>query len=266
MKLFSMNVHGLLGDRERSILSDFLRTERPSVVALQEVCQTRSEQSVPSGRIRCLSPQIPLREDNGLPALSKALGEDWHICYLPVKVGYGTRDEGLAMLCRFPIGAAWGIPLTPERSYGDWRRRCALAVRGEGRDDLFVCLHTSWWEEGFLEEWSRLEEALRAESRVWLLGDLNLPASHAEAEACLHRGGYADAFDLAECRQGGVETVRADADGWRGRQAEHLLRIDRILCRPARSVSAYRRVLDGVEGGKISDHFGVLIEYKEESL
>ena len=265
MRLFTMNVHGLDGVRAQRLLADFLRTERPYAVALQEVCQSRSAHRAPDSPVRCLSDEIPLRKDNGLLFLSEALGEEYSICYLPVKVGYGTKDEGLAMLCRRPIAEAREIPLTPERPRSDWRRRCALAVRCEGEDDRFVCLHTSWWGEGFFEEWERLEEALRGEERVWLLGDLNLPAGHAEGDAILCRAGYADAFDLAGKHFGGTDTVRADADGWRGREERRSLRIDRILCRPPRTVTDYRRAFDGKAGEEISDHFGVLIEYKEES-
>ncbi len=270
MKYLTLNVHSLSEENEEEkqrALAEFLLRERPYAVALQEVCQTRTASAVaePPRGVHLLGEDVPLREDNFLLGLSARLEGEYDVLYLPVKIGYGIRDEGLALLCRFPIGEARQICLTPDRAYEDWRRRCALAVSPHGSEEWVVCLHTSWWEEGFLSEWRRLSDALRHARSVWLMGDFNVSARRMEREGDpLRDEGYFDAFSLAREKDSLEDTVRTDADGWRERTAADGLRIDGIFCRPSRPIRAYRRVFDGRSEPILSDHFGVLVESEED--
>ena len=268
-KRMTMNIHshgGADDGYKQKELAEFLLRESPSVVALQEVCQTRSApvREPPRG-FRVMGEEIPLREDNFLLGLFDLLGGENEAVWLPVKVGYGTRDEGLALLTRFPAGEAREILLTPYRPYEDWRRRSALAVSDPSGREWTVSLHMSWWEEGFLLEWNRLSASLRDAPSVWLMGDFNLPSWQMEREGDpLAREGYADAFSLAK-RRDEEDTVLPYADGWRERSAgADGLRIDGIRCRPARPVLRYRRIFDGREEPVLSDHFGIMIETEED--
>lgn len=270
MKLLTLNVHALPAENEEKqrLLSEFLLKERPDAVALQEVYQSRSApalERIPTG-IHCFASDIPLRENNFLVKLLARLKGEYTCCYLPVKIGYGTYDEGLAVLCRFPIGEVRAISLTPHRSYEDWRRRCALAVCPHGSEEWVVCLHMSWWEEGFLSEWKRLSDGIRDLPSVWLMGDFNVSAGQMEREGDpLGKDGYFDVFSLARQRDSETDTVRTDADGWRGRIPKDGLRIDQIRCRPCRPLLRYRRVFDGRNQPILSDHFGVMAESEENA-
>lgn len=269
MKLMTLNTHSLSepdGEAKQKILSDFLRRESPDCVALQEVCQSRSAPAVaPPSAGRIVGEEgIPLRKDNFLLTLWESLRPAYHFCWLPVKIGYGVRDEGIGFLCRFPIAKAWQIPLTPTRKYEDWRRRMALSVRMDGWRDTMVCLHTDWWEEGFLSEWELLRESCDPLPSVWLMGDFNVSAERLLKEGDpLREAGYLDAYSLSAERDL-ADTVLPVADGWWGRERGDGLRIDQIRCRPRRPILRYRRVLDGREDRMISDHCGVMIETKEE--
>ncbi len=268
-KRMTMNIHshgGVDDGYKQRELAALLLREKPYAVALQEVCQTRSASPTESVRgLRCLGGEISLREDNFLLGLLSLLKGEYEAAWLPVKVGYGTRDEGLALLTRFPIGEAREILLTPYRPYEDWRRRSALAVSDLSGREWTVSLHMSWWEEGFSLEWNRLSSALRHGPSVWLMGDFNLPAEQMERQGDpLLREGYADAYVLAEEADAEEDTVSPLADGWRERTAEGALRIDQIRCRPPRPVLRYRRIFDGREEPILSDHFGIMIETEED--
>ena len=268
MKLMTVNTHSLsepCGEEKRNALSAFLRRERPDCVALQEVCQSRSAPEVePPAAGRIVGAEgIPLRKDNFLLNLWESLRSEYEFCWLPVKIGYGVRDEGIGFLCRSSIAKAWNISLTPTREYGDWRRRMALFLQMEGWGDTMICLHTDWWEEGFLSEWELLRKACDPLPSVWLMGDFNVSAERLLLEGDpLREAGYSDSYSLAEERDL-ADTVLPIADGWWGRERADGLRIDQIRCRPKRPILRYRRVLDGREDPIISDHYGVMIETKE---
>ena len=266
-KRITLNVHSTGGEADlykQEVLAELILRERPLAVALQEVCQTRSAPlaSAKEGLIS-VSEHILLREDHFLIGLLSRLSGEYKGVWLPVKLGYGVRDEGVALLTRFEPREIRRIPLSPYRPYEDWRRREALAVSDPSGGEWTVSLHTSWWEEGFLLEWNRLNAALPKDASVWLMGDFNVTAERMAREGDpLVRAGFFDAYTLAE--EGDAEdTVLADADGWRERSASDGLRIDRILCRPPKRILRYRRILDGRQSPVISDHFGVMTESEE---
>ena len=129
-----------------------------------------------------------------------------------------------------------------------------------------VCLHTDWWEEGFLSEWEILRTACDGSDAVWLMGDFNVSAERLLRQGDpLRAAGYWDSYSLATERDR-ADTVLPVADGWWGRERGDGLRIDQIRCRPKRSILRYRRILDGREDPVISDHYGVMIEVGEEAL
>ncbi len=270
MKLMTLNTHSLAegnGEAQIAALANFLRRERPDGVALQEVCQSRSapETDLPHGGT-VLERGIPLRRDNFLLRLHGELSDLYSFCWLPVKIGYGVRDEGLGFLCGNPVVLAEEIELTPCRSYEDWRRRSALRVRMEGRSDTLICLHTDWWEEGFLSEWERICAACGEREPLWLMGDFNVSTERLLREGDpLRAAGFWDSYSLARERDLG-DTVLPQADGWWGRERRDGLRIDQIRCRPRTPILRYRRVLDGREDPMVSDHFGVMIETEEETV
>ncbi len=276
-KFLTLNTHSLIdgkGEQQVSMLADAILCERFDVIALQEVNQKREDAKLP---LECLrgytnvSYAIPVRESNYAYALTQRLwdaGVAYTWCYLPVKIGYGRYDEGLALLCRAPIAEVRYGALSDRQAYDDWKTRMALGVRCEGSEEWFFTLHMGWWDDAndpFCEQWKRLREILPRSATVWLMGDFNQPAEvRGEGYDLLCRDGFFDAYALAEIKQG-EGTAEMKIDGWRGRtEAKGAIRIDHIFCNKPPCVKSYRTLFDGERYSMISDHFGVTITVEEK--
>lgn len=281
MKLLTLNAHSLQGadpqgDLER--LAEVLLRERPDVVALQEVNQLRAAAPMNAAGREGYVPLpsgIPLRRGNYAAEAARLLRAGGAPCswtWLPMKLGYGKYDEGLALLSlTAPIAETDALLISARDDYQDWRTRKIAGVRLEGREDWFYSVHLGWWGDAdpFPHQWARLEEGLaekRAQGPVWLLGDFNAPA-HVRGESfdLVRSSGWRDAYLLAEERDQGL-TVRGAIDGWRERlkgEAPEGMRIDYIWCSAAPRVARCRVIFDGEREPVISDHFGVLTETEE---
>ena len=278
MKLLTLNAHSLQG--EASALETFVQgllEERPDLVALQEVNQTRTAPPIDAqGRAGYLSTPghgIPLRRDNyaaGAARLLHAAGIPCSWTWLAVKRGYERYDEGLALLSlSAPLVQTRALLASARDDYADWRTRKILGARLEGHPDWFYSVHLGWWEDAdpFAHQWSRLESGVaeqRAQGPVWLLGDFNAPA-HIRGQGYdrIAASGWQDTYQLAETRDGGG-TVQGPIDGWRDACASpEMMRMDYIWCSAAPRVRRSQVLFNGKNRPKVSDHFGVLAETEE---
>ena len=252
MKLLTFNTHSLVageGERQVSVLAEAILKEKFDVIALQEVNQ-----------------KIGDKESNfafRVVSRMKEMGEDYAWTYLPIKIGYGIYDEGLAFLSRAPLAEIRSGYLSKTHSYDNWKTRMALGIRPEGSEAWFWNLHMSWWEdpdEPFCAQWVRLLSLLSPKEEVWLMGDFNNPAEiRGEGYDLVRESGFYDAYELAEKRQG-AGTASAGIDGWHGRSvAAESLRIDQIWSSRPRKISFCHTIFDGERYDVISDHFGVAI-------
>ena len=265
MKLLTLNTHSLVegnGAWQAAVLADAILREGFDVIALQEV--NRSRIDAPVGR-----EGSEVGEDYLGLVCEKLLaaGEKYFFSYLPVKLGYGRYDEGLAFLCRAPIVEIRSGYLTERHSYNDWKTRMALGVRCDGSDEWFFNLHFGWWEdteEPFCMQWVRLQSLLPDGAPYWLMGDFNNPAElRGEGYDLVRSSGLYDAYELSE-QAVGAGTAGAKIDGWRGRSvAAESLRIDQIWSSRRRRVSSYCTLFDGARYPIVSDHFGVAIKVEE---
>ncbi len=281
MKILTLNTHSLIEeDYERKLegFVDFLIRERPDAVALQEVnqpcCAPEAKDMALDGMIPAEGAEAPLRQGNHAARVALMLHKAGIACrwtWLPVKLGYGMYDEGLAVLALSgEIAEPRAIPLSSTQDFADWKRRMALSVRLTGQGERLFCVHMGWWSdesEPFRNQWDKLTDAVRREGgsgSVWLAGDFNNPAElRGEGYDLMIGSGWHDAYQMAENRHGNA-TVPGEIDGWRRRtDAECGLRMDYILCSGRRSVRSCAVVLDGRRGMKVSDHFGVMIETGE---
>ena len=276
MKLLTLNTHSLIegqGAAQASVLSEAILCERFDVIALQEVNQHRDAAALAASALRRFtrcSETIPVREGNFAYEVIRLLeraGAHYHWCYLPVKIGYGRYDEGLAFLCRAPIASVECACLSLRHDYTDWKTRRMLAVRCEGSEDWFLNLHLGWWEdpeEPFVAQWVRLIPHLSEKERYWLMGDLNNPAEvRGEGYDLLRDSGLFDAFERAQMRIG-RGTARAGIDGWHGREVPcEWLRIDQIWSSRDARILECRTLFDGERYPRISDHFGVFVRALE---
>lgn len=278
LKILSLNAHSLHGEDRRQnteALCDFLKKERPDVIALQEVNQSADGEVADTDHtelyrtaVTCTRPE-PVKEDNFALELYWEMarrGVCYHFCWLPVKLGYGRFDEGLSFLCREPIRQACGFYISKTRSYENWKTRMALYAELK-ESGLYLCnVHTSRYDdedEPFFEQWKRLDGRLPRKERLFLMGDFNNPAEiRGEGYDRIAESRYYDLYKLADERRGGISTVSGEIDGWRdGKAPEGGGRIDLILSGfyPKAKNIIYSRVLDGSRGDVVSDHYGIMV-------
>ena len=283
MKLITLNTHSLVEadyPEKLRLFAEAVLRERPDVIALQEVNQSRTvapvdwENLEESGFVACGEvsgeSEIPVRRDNHAYRLAELLGRKgnpYFWSWVPAKVGYGKYDEGTALFCRFPILEAKWFYSTGTRDYEDWKTRKVLGicVEIEGEKRRFFSVHMGWWgdeTEPFEEQWKRIEARTKtyAGMECWLMGDFNAPA-HVKGEGyqLVRESGWFDTYDLARSRDTGF-TVRGSIDGWREGAPQDGMRIDYIWVNRRVSVRRSAVVFDGNNYPIVSDHFGVMAE------
>ncbi len=269
MKLLTLNTHSVpdrKDDPAVAVLANLIEAELPDIIALQEVNQLASamETALPEEYITVYGAPVPLKEGNFLLKLTDELrsrGLSYTACYLPMKLGYGKYDEGLAFLCLKPPLRADGFYISQETDYKSWQVRMALKINYGSLD--FYNLHMSRYDnknEPFEKQWERLRQDFTAGSALVLMGDLNCPSEvREEGYDIIIADGFCDLYASAREKTGDI-TVPDAIDGWRDKNEGK--RIDFILTRPLPTGKiCYRTVLDGRSTPKISDHFGVLVEF-----
>lgn len=282
MKILTLNTHSLQEENYGQKLTWFVEgilKEKPDIIALQEVNQTADAELM---ALEKLEGQYPLpgcmaiRQDNHAAVVANQLRQAGIECYwawLPIKLGYGKYDEGVAILSLGrKIRCVDQFPISKINDYHNWRTRAVLGVQVEGLDDWFYSLHMGWWEEadnGFLEQWKILSSCIAAKrmcGNVWLLGDFNAPdiipdQSYGHILSC----GWIDTYQTAQLKDCGI-TVPGVIDGWRERVAGKKvegMRLDYIWCSNTKEILSSRVVFNGTKEPVVSDHYGVLIEAKE---
>lgn len=272
MKILSMNVHSLIETEEEKKLlqfADMVAAEQPDLIGLQEVSQTRSAAagcpaSVPEGYTACRGREgehrspVLLRRDNyalRLAARLRELKSPYYWTWIPVKLGYGKYDEGLALFSRTQILDTDRFFISRSQDYENWKTREILGIRTqpEGYAPVWAyTVHMGWWddeEEPFKTQWEQVEKGLKAgragegvktspragriatgpgpgpEAKagshlVWLMGDFNSPAQvRGEGYDLIAGWGWKDTYHLAEEKDSGI-TVEGVIDGWRDKLAK----------------------------------------------
>lgn len=279
MKIMTLNTHSLVEPNAQEKLGQFVQgvlAEMPDVIALQEVNQTLTALPTDGVLLEGYIPaqeEVPVRTDNHAANAAKLLREAGVPCswtYLPIKVGYGRYDEGLAILAlNRKITRVESFLISRADDYANWKTRKVLGVQVEGMTDWFYTVHMGWWsdeQEPFLAQWKVLNAFVTTKPRcapVWLMGDFNSPAEvRGEGYDKIAATGWHDMYQLARTRDDGV-TVPGVIDGWRNKLQDTNLtgmRIDHIWCSlPKRAVES-RVVFNGVNHPVVSDHFGVMVE------
>ena len=275
MKLLTLNTHSLIEpdyEVKREIFVNFIAAEQPEVFALQEVNQTAAAPllgDAPAGYYPCLGNRVPLKADNHAAAVAKMLEQrgvhyDWS--WLPAKIGYDIYDEGAAVFSRAPITDAENLLLSKISDYSNWKTRRTLGICAG--DVWYYTVHLGWWKdevEPFAPQWEKLSQAAGAKKTAFLLGDFNSEADvRGEGYDLVRRSGWQDTYQLAQQRDEGYTVVEA-IDGWRDApDAAAKKRIDQIWCSKAVAVKSSRVVFGGLQEPQVSDHAGVMIEYKRK--
>lgn len=282
MKLLTLNTHSLLEENYEQKMRDFVEVvirERPDILALQEVnqsvCAKKAEKELLEGYVPCGENFIPVRMDNhaaqaALLLRKAGISSSW--TWIPIKLGYGKYDEGMAIFSlNVPITEAESFYISQGRDYKNWKTRRVLGVQTAGSSDWFYTIHMGWWddaEEPFEAQWKvlcrRLDEK-KKKGRIWLMGDFNSPAEvRGEGYDCISDSGWKDTWVMAKHKDSGV-TVEGAIDGWREKlknSPERVtgMRIDHIWCSEEISVNCSDVIWNGTRDPVVSDHFGIMIQ------
>ena len=277
MKILTLNTHSHMEEDNAAALRHFVDgvlDAMPDVIALQEVNQHREAAKAEEALLEGYVPAqtvIPVRCDNFAANAALLLREAGLSCswtYLPVKLGYGRFDEGLAILSLGKkITHTESFLISRSGEYAFWKTRKVLGVQVEGCADWFYNVHMGWWndeEEPFMVQWKILHCFLTTKPRqapVWLMGDFNAPAEiRGEGYDYIENTGWYDTYPRAGERRGEI-TIPGGIDGWQGgRKLRTGARIDHVWCSMPVAVTSSRTVFDGSAQPTVSDHYGVLVE------
>lgn len=279
MKLLTLNTHSLVEEDYPQKLRNFadaIAAECPDIIALQEVSQTADAQEVPAhlqkGYVSAEKSAV-IRRDNHVYNAVRMLadrGVQYSWTWLPIKLGYGKYDEGIALMSRSPILETDAFLVSGVSDYRNWKTRKILGIRtASAPEEWFCSVHFGWWndaDEPFAEQWERTQAHLRSRETVWLMGDFNNPAEvRREGFDLIRKSGWHDSYTLAEQRDGGM-TVGGVIDGWQDKLTDTTgMRIDQIWCSKQMRIRSSKVLFDGICHPVVSDHYGVMIEYERNS-
>lgn len=282
MKILTLNTHSLQEENYTNKLDWFVEgilREKPDIIAMQEVNQSAAEELIPEEMLVGQYPVpgcVKIRKDNHAVNVAYRLrqaGIDCFWAWLPIKLGYGKYDEGVAVLSLGrKIRSIDQFPISKVNDYHNWRTRAVLGVQVEEISDWFYTVHMGWWddpEERFVDQWRMLNCCIAAKrmcGNIWLLGDFNAPDTvHGQSYEHVVASGWYDTFQLARFKDCGI-TVPGAIDGWReqrkGKRSDGM-RLDYIWCSRKKEILSSRVMYNGQKEQIVSDHFGVLIETKE---
>ena len=275
MKILTLNTHSLLEENYQQKLDQFIEgilQEMPDIIALQKVNQSADEEDLDPEMLEGQYP-VPgcmrIRRDNHAAQVAWRLrqaGVECSWAWIPIKLGYGKFDEGVAILSLGrKIRCVDQFPISKSKDYDNWRTRGVLGVQVEGLEDWFYTIHMGWWDdqlERFLDQWKKLNSCLASRRMcgpVWLLGDFNAPDDHRnEGYDAVAASGWIDTYCTAREKGSGI-TVPGSTDGWVPRNRTGL-RLDYIWCSRPIPIRSSRTIFDGTSGPMVSDHCGVLVE------
>lgn len=275
MKILTLNTHSIIEkEYEKKLLQfvEVVKQEKPDIIALQEVNQTIDTTICPSVLLkrytRCAGYEGVICLDNHAARLSELFQKNelnYYWTWIPIKVGYGIYDEGIAIFSSQPILEAEQLVTSNTSDYKNWKCRKLLGIKTSHQEhSWFYVTHMGWWndeDEPFKEQWDRIQKHLSSKQEpVWIMGDFNSPAQvRNEGYDYVKSFGWQDCYCLAREKDEG-NTVEGEIDGWRDGDARKSgMRIDQVWSREAADVSKCYVVCNGKKYPVVSDHYGVVV-------
>ncbi len=276
MKLLTLNTHSLVEKNYSNKLKTFVNTiffEKPDIIALQEVNQSRGAEPVSLGNLTGYIPcteNTVIRKDNHIFNAVKMLekmGLNYCWTWLPIKNGYGKFDEGIGIMSLPPITETDTVTVSVINDYNNWKTRRIIGAKVWNQ--WIYSVHYGWWNDGderFEAQWNNTLSHLKHKKKIWLMGDFNNPADiRGEGYDMVLESGFYDSFLLSDFRDNGI-TVGGIIDGWRDKiNNTDGMRIDFIMCNEKRKISTSKIIFNGNNYPVISDHYGVIIETGEDT-
>lgn len=278
MKALTLNVHSWIEedplDKMRQ-LAKIIKDKDYDIIALQEVNQPIDETVLKHDLFTPASGEennISLKRYNyaGLviDELEK-MGLAYYWTWSANHKGYGTYDEGLALLSKYPIEVeAFLVSETTDFKSMYTRNILKAKTEIDGMPWTFFNGHFSWWldpsrNELFKKEWSKARRFIYEDERDHLLfmGDFNNAAFIAGEgyDYVLSQDPYLrDSYRVAQ-QVSGEMTVPGKIAGWES--SINGKRIDYIFVGDKVEVVTYKVVFNDRDTPMVSDHFGVEIDF-----
>ena len=269
MKILSLNTHSLLEENQIEKCKQtalFIHENQPDIIALQEVNQSICAKSC--GNDKYYRGEAQLKEDNYASALVNklnALGSNYLWTWIPIKIGYGKYEEGLALLSKTPMFSQEEILLTSIDDFSNWKTRKALVVQTRINHEMvwIYNVHMGWWndDESFSYQWDQLKDDIAMKSgKIYIIGDFNAPdCIKNQSYDQIKNDGYYDTYQLAK-NVIGHSTTKGKIDGWKDVESE--MRIDYIFSNQKVNVIRHEVVFNSISSPIVSDHYGILMEEK----
>lgn len=278
MKALTLNVHSWIEEDpldKMKQLAKIIKDRDYDIIALQEVNQPVDESALrhphfipATGEVN----DIPLKRYNYAGLIIDELAQmelDYYWTWCANHKGYGTYDEGLALLSKYPIEAkAFLVSKTTNFKSRYTRKILKAKTEIDGITWTFFNGHFSWWldpsgNELFKKEWSKARQFIEEDERGHLLfmGDFNNAASVAIEgyDYVLSQDPYLqDSYKIAQEVSGEV-TVPGKIAGWES--SINGKRIDYIFVGDKVEVVSYKVVFNDRDTPMVSDHFGVEIDF-----
>lgn len=283
MKIITLNTHSIIEqdyERKLSDFADMIKIEKPDVFALQEVNQSIDKPEfdifMGNGYVPCKELCPVIRMDNHalrLDRILRAYGIEYYWTWIPLKIGYGIFEEGLAVFSRTPITEIRQFYISKSRTMSNWKTRKVLGIKTN--DMWFHNVHMGWWddvEDPFKDQWTLVNKELdvikKTDEIHFMMGDFNAPSGiRAEAYDYVKESGWLDTYELAEKKDSGI-TVGKVIDGWRERMDEQEalkgVRLDYIWINKIIRIKSTKVIHNDENYPVVSDHFGIVIEVEAE--
>lgn len=209
---------------------------------------------------------------NAAKIISDHLQKPYHIYTDWSHIGFKQYREGSAILSRFPFlmtdSRYVSSDADPQSIHS--RKVCMARVHvpGMGTLNLF-CVHLSWWEDGFREQFETLnawaERSQKAGGTTLFCGDFNVNVGsegyyfatdlYDDQIAIAHKGACACAAHNLEKLSGSPSNEHSPADDER---------IDYVLMRKGSHLKAVasRALFTDADFGRVSDHCAYLVEFE----
>lgn len=282
MKLITLNTHSLVEECYEEKLESFVQViikEQPTLFSLQEVNQSLEslEADAPNkeGYVAIKGENIIIREDNhalNVARLLARVGLRYEWTWVPIKVGYGMYEEGLAIFSLSPITEIKECYISQVQDYNNWKTRKILGIKNEEYSDVwFFTTHLGWWddeEEPFSGQWDRANRTITdlvGHNVCYVMGDFNTPDRiRNQGYDYVKKSGWYDVWNLARTKDSGV-TVGHVIDGWQDRLSTEQacvqgMRLDYIWCNKKVLVESCDVICNGLNYKVVSDHYGVMAE------
>lgn len=276
MKILTLNTHSYMEDNFESkynTLIDCLIKEEFDIIAFQEVNQLEKSRIVNQALNHYYvssNQNINIKIDNFALKVINSLSQqnlNYYWSYLPMHIGYDKFDEGVALLSKYPIENTNIILLSQNDNYRNYKNRKTLGIKVNGV--WYYSIHLGWWndaEDPMQAQINTLINKIDMSSTVFLMGDFNCPAEKKDEgyDYILNNFPFYDTHKLAKKSYGNYTIVNT-IDGWNATKEEKL-RIDLILKNNNLPIDESNVIFDGTNYDIVSDHFGLSIVNKKETV